>query len=41
MIDLYNKAPWEGGWLLLNKTGEIAIYRAEGVIDGEIYISLC
>ena len=40
MMELYGKAPWEGGWLLTNKTGKIAIYRAEGKIDDEVYIAL-
>ena len=40
MTNLYGKAPWEGGWLLLNKHGTIAIYRPEGRIDDEIYIRL-
>jgi hypothetical protein len=40
MANLYGKAPWEGGWLLLNKSGTIAIYRPEGRIDGELYIRL-
>jgi len=40
MANLYGKAPWEGGWLLLNKSGTIAIYRPEGKIDDELYIKL-
>jgi hypothetical protein len=40
MANLYGKAPWEGGWLLLNKSGSIAIYRPEGRIDDELYIKL-
>jgi hypothetical protein len=40
MVNLYGKAPWEGGWLLLNKLGTIAIYRPEGRIDDELYIKL-
>lgn len=40
MQELYGKAPWEGGWLLISKTGKIAIYRAEGKIDDEVYIAL-
>ena len=40
MVNLYGKAPWEGGWLLLNKLGTIAIYRPEGKIDDELYIKL-
>lgn len=40
MSNLYGKAPWEGGWLLLNKSGTIAIYRPEGNIDDELYIKL-
>ncbi len=40
MVDLYGKAPWEGGWLLLNKDGTLAIYRPEGKIDDEIHIKL-
>jgi len=40
MANLYGKAPWEGGWLLLNKSGTIAIYRPEGRIDDELYIKL-
>ena len=40
MMVLYGKAPWEGGWLLINKTGKLAIYRAEGKIDDEVYIAL-
>ena len=40
MADLYGKAPWEGGWLLLNKEGTFAIYRPEGRIDDQIYIKL-
>ncbi len=40
MVNLYDKAPWEGGWLLINKQGSLAIYRPEGRIDDEIYIKL-
>ena len=40
MINLYGKAPWEGGWLLVNKQGTLAIYRPEGKIDDELYIKL-
>ena len=40
MINLYGKAPWEGGWLLVNKQGTMAIYRPEGKIDDELYIKL-
>ena len=40
MANLYGKAPWEGGWLLLNKLGTVAIYRPEGKIDNELYIKL-
>jgi len=40
MANLYGKAPWEGGWLLLNKSGSIAIYRPEGRTDDELYIKL-
>jgi len=40
MIDLYGKAPWEGGWLLISKSGKFAIYRPEGRIDDEIHIKL-
>ncbi len=40
MENLYDKAPWEGGWLLINKQGSSAIYRPEGRIDDEIYIKL-
>ncbi len=40
MFDLYGKAPWEGGWLLLNIEGTFAIYRPEGRIDDEIHIKL-
>lgn len=40
MYNLYGKAPWEGGWLLINKEGTLAIYRPEGRIDNELYIKL-
>lgn len=40
MYDLYGKAPWEGGWLLINKEGNLAIYRPEGRIDDELCIRL-
>jgi len=40
MSNLYGKAPWEGGWLLLNKPGTIAIHRPEGKVDDELYIKL-
>ncbi|MCU7829423.1 MAG: hypothetical protein KZQ85_10190 [Candidatus Thiodiazotropha sp. (ex Myrtea sp. 'scaly one' KF741663)] len=40
MYNLYGKAPWEGGWLLVNKAGTLAIYRPEGRIDNEICIKL-
>ncbi len=40
MYDLYGKAPWEGGWLLINKKGNIAIYRPEGRIDEELCVRL-
>ena len=40
MYDLYGKAPWEGGWLLINKKGNLAIYRPEGRIDDELCIRL-
>ena len=40
MVNLYGKAPWEGGWLLINKTGTLGIYRPEGRIDDEIHIKL-
>jgi len=40
MIDLYNKAPWEGGWLLINKAGTYGVYRAEGRANDEIHIRL-
>ena len=37
---LYGKAPWEGGWLLINENGTLAIYRPEGMIDDEVHIKL-
>ncbi len=40
MYNLYGKAPWEGGWLLINKQGTLAIYRPEGRIDDELFIKL-
>lgn len=40
MVDLYGKAPWDGGWLLISKSGKIAIHRPEGRIDDEIHIKL-
>ena len=40
MLDLYGKAPWDGGWLLISKSGKIAIHRPEGRIDDEIHIKL-
>lgn len=36
--ELYGKAPWEGGWLIINSSGNYAIYRPEGKIDNEVYI---
>ena len=40
MVTLYDEAPWEGGWLLINKQGSSTIYRPEGRVDDEIYIKL-
>lgn len=40
LVNLYGKAPWEGGWLLVNKKGTLGIYRPEGRIDDEIHIKL-
>ncbi|UCE90335.1 MAG: hypothetical protein JSW10_05845 [Pseudomonadota bacterium] len=40
MSNLYGKAPWEGGWLLINKGGTVGICRPEGKIDDEIFIKL-
>jgi hypothetical protein len=40
MVNLYGKAPWEGGWLLINKMGTLGIYRPEGRVDDEIHIKL-
>ncbi len=36
----YENAPWEGGWLILSKTGKYGIYRPEGRMDDELYIKL-
>tara|TARA_R110002124_G_scaffold217594_2_gene383213 strand:+ start:271 stop:636 length:366 start_codon:yes stop_codon:yes gene_type:complete len=38
--ELYGKAPWEGGWLIVNLSGNFAIYRPEGKIDDEVFIEL-
>ena len=40
IAELYGKAPWEGGWLIVNLTGDFAIYRPEGKIDDEVFIEL-
>ncbi len=40
IAELYGKAPWEGGWLIVNSTGNFAIYRPEGKIDDEVFIEL-
>lgn len=40
MVDLYGQAPWEGGWLLINKEGALGVYRAKGRIDDEFHIKL-
>ncbi len=40
ITEAYEKAPWEGGWLILSESGGLGVYRPEGRIDGEIYIKL-
>lgn len=40
LSNLYGKAPWEGGWLIVSKDGNLAIYRPEGRIDDELCIKL-
>src|SRR5690606_30389438 len=40
IANLYKEAPWVGGWLIISKSGELAIYRPEGRIDDELYFKL-
>ena len=35
----YDEAPWEGGWLLLSKSGKSGVIRPEGRIDDEMLIT--
>lgn len=36
----YDKASPYGGWLLINQSGDVAIFRPEGKIDDELYFKL-
>ena len=38
MRQLYDEAPWEGGWLLIGATGTIGVHRPEGWIDDEVWM---
>lgn len=40
LAKLYQEAPWEGGWLIVNTDGTLAIHRPEGKIDEEVCIEL-
>ena len=38
--EAYDKAPWEGGWVIISESALYGIYRPEGRIDNEVFIKL-
>lgn len=36
----YEGAPWNGGWLIIDRNGKFGILRPEGKMDDELYVRI-